>query len=136
MTPDAARILGLLSQVQEALERFAASGERASFDLRGLPMTRAEEVYVEQLLGRGEVTARLHALGESDAWETALPGVWFVVHHDPSGHVLGRFIEVGPFPALLGSQPADVREAVSGMRERVQRAAAELEAAPQPGEAP
>lgn len=124
----AARVLGLFAQIQHALERFAATAEPASFDLRSLPLTRSEEAYIEQLLGRGEVSCQLRALGESEVWETELAGVWLVVHRDPAGRVLAKLIEICTFPALLAAQPDDVREAVPRMQQRVQRAAIELEA--------
>ena len=123
-----ARILGLLAQIRAALERLDASGESSNFDLRGLPMTPEEEALVEQLLGRGEVTATLHAGGDSEIWECAFAGVWFVVHRDGGGAVLGKFIEVCAFPELLRSQPPDIHDAVEQLNARIARTQKQLTA--------
>ena len=61
-------------------------------------------------LGRGEVNARLHALGPSEIIETRYPGVWLVVHYNNADEVIGKFIEVCDVPELLRSQQEDIRE--------------------------
>ena len=43
-------------------------------------MAQVDRDQLEQLLGRGEVQARLEIAGPSEIWETAYAGVWWVRH--------------------------------------------------------
>ena len=77
--------------------------------MRSLPLAPGEEEKLLDELGRGEVQARLSALGPSEIIETRFPGVWVVTHRNNSDEVIGKFIEVCDIPGLLRSQQEDIR---------------------------
>jgi hydrogenase-1 operon protein HyaF len=100
----------LLHEIRHALDALLDSGARSVIDLRSMPLAPGEEQQLLEELGRGEVNARLHALGPSEIVETRYPGVWLVVHYNNADEVIGKFIEVCDVPELLRSQQEDIRE--------------------------
>ena len=107
--------LPLLHEVRHALAQFIDSGESSVIDLRSLPMTDEDWHELEAALGRGEVEATLDAGGTSTVRETLYPGVWLVEHAGEGGVVTARFIEITEIPAILRSQPEDVKEALEAL---------------------
>lgn len=112
-------VLPLLHEIRHALERLARDDEPHVIDLRGLPMAPGEEQRIEAALGRGEVHATLDALGSSHIHETAFSGVWLITHCNEAGEVVGKFIEITRFPAILQSQDADLQSALTTLAERL-----------------
>lgn len=117
----------LLHEIRHALERLLGTGEETVIDLRSLPLGESGERHLLEELGSGELECRLDALGTSTVRETAYHGVWVVTHENAAGSVIGRFIEVTFLPAILKSDPVDVRSGLARLAER-------LEASP--GDAP
>jgi hydrogenase-1 operon protein HyaF len=100
----------LLHDVRHALRRWLDEGEVTVIDLRSIPMGPGEEDRIVSALGRGEVQARMSALGPSEIIETRFPGVWLVTHYNNDEEIIGKFIEVCDMPRLLKAQEEDVRE--------------------------
>jgi hydrogenase-1 operon protein HyaF len=105
----------LLHEIFHALQRLYDSGEVTIIDLRALPLAPGEEEQIEQKLGRGEVQARIDALGPSEIIETAIAGVWLVTHYNAEEEVLGRMIEICRIPAILESQDQDIEYGLDDM---------------------
>jgi hydrogenase-1 operon protein HyaF len=82
-------------------------------------MAPGEEVWLENQLGRGEVTARLDALGPSEIRETAVAAVWLVIHRNADEEVVGKFIEVTRCPAILQSQTEDMHHGLRRLQQRL-----------------
>lgn len=114
---DAARSTGntspILREILQALRELAADGRESVIDLRSLPFGPGDERALKAALGVGEVSALVHALGDSEVEETAYPGVWWVEHRGPDGAVMAKTVEIAYVPKVLCSQPDDVREAVT-----------------------
>jgi hydrogenase-1 operon protein HyaF len=110
----------LLHEVKHALERLVAEGETSIIDLRSIPLAPGEEERILEILGRGEVVARLNVLGASDVVETEYSGVWIVTHYNDNEETIGRFIEVTRLPEILRSQAEDVAEASERLALRLQ----------------
>ncbi len=106
----------LLHQIRHALQRLLERGETTTIDLRRMPLSAAERERLRRFLGRGEVSVRLEALGESDILESAFPGVWLVTHRDVQGGVMGEFIEIATVPGLLAAGPDDLKDAVGAIQ--------------------
>jgi len=102
----------ILNEIRHALQRLLDDGEATTIDLRGIPMGPGEEAHLETLLGTGEVTANINAMGLSTVNETSLAGVWLVVHYNDNDEILGKFIEITRFPTILESQAEDMRSAL------------------------
>jgi hydrogenase-1 operon protein HyaF len=107
----------LLHEIGHALERLLNLGQASVIDLRGVPLAPGEEARILEFLGRGEVSAQLDAVGLSTVNESRFAGVWVVTHHDATGEVVGRLIEVTFVPDILRSQVPEMRES----RERIAR---------------
>lgn len=105
-------------EILQHLEEMATDGTEAIIDLRSLPMSAADRAELEASLGRGEVSAKLTAMGDSEVWETHFPGVWWVRHRGNSGEVIAEQVEITLLPEILKSDPADVRAGAARMREQ------------------
>jgi hydrogenase-1 operon protein HyaF len=95
-----------------ALKKLLDEGEATIIDLRALPLGPGEEQQLESLLGIGEVTAKIDAMGPSTVNETLFAGVWLVTHRNTEDAILGKFIEITRYPSILESQTEDMRSAL------------------------
>lgn len=106
----------LLREIADALERFVATGEVTAIDMRGLPLGDADRAVLEQRLGQGEVSAILTVAGQSEVWETAFSGVWWVRHRGASGGVAAEEIVITRLPEILATHPDDARDGLMRLR--------------------
>ncbi len=111
----------LLHEIATLLQRYVEHGESAQLDLKSLPFAPAEYEGLRAALGRGEVSARLDAIGDSEVYETQFPGVWWVTHHNVEGDVIADLIEIAAVPAILPSQPEDVRDGLERLQHMLGR---------------
>lgn len=114
----------LLHELRHALERLLATGETHAIDLRAIPLAPGEEDRLLAQLGPGELVAQLEAQGRSEIRECDYAGVWCVSHWNSAGELVGRVLEVTFVPALLASQPADVRRGLGRLAATLDAAAA------------
>jgi hydrogenase-1 operon protein HyaF len=105
----------ILNEVRHALEKLIEGGESTTIDLRALPMGPGEEQQLESLLGIGEVTAKIEAMGTSTINESLYAGVWLVTHRNTEDAILGKFIEITRYPSILESQAEDMRSALESL---------------------
>lgn len=109
----------ILHEIAALLENLAHTGAGGSIDLGSMPMLPGDRAILEEVLGRGEVSAEIDALGPSHVRETALRGVWWVTHCNDAGETLADLIEVARLPSILATPDEDVREALQSLRERL-----------------
>ncbi len=105
----------LLAEIAARLERLASEGAASSMDINSLPFAPGEYEQLRALLGEGEVSARIDALGPSEVLETRYPGVWWVTHYNVEGDIIADTIEITEIPEILKSQPADMRGALESL---------------------
>jgi len=105
-------LIPLLHEIRHALERWLREGHSHVIDLHSLPMSPDEQRQLLDLLGEGEVSASLSALGNSEVIETAFAGVWRVTHYNDDDVLVGHFIEICQAPDILKSHPDDGRLAL------------------------
>jgi len=98
----------ILHEVRHALEKLLSEGKSSVIVLRSIPLAPGEERKIIEILGEGEVHARLDALGPSDIYETKFAGVWLVTHFNENDSIVSRFIEVTVLPDVLKSQHEDI----------------------------
>lgn len=98
----------LVAEVAARLQRLAHEGIASSIDLNSLPFAPGEYDQLRALLGDGEVSARIEALGRSEVMETRYPGVWWVTHYNVEDDIIADTIEITAVPDILRSQPADI----------------------------
>jgi len=113
----------ILSEIAQRLQRLAQSGEPSSIDLRSLPMTQADRDQLQELLGRGEVSARLDIAGPSDIWETAYAGVWWIRHMGAGERIATEEIAVTRIPEIFLSDLNDVNLAAQRLHRELEHSA-------------
>jgi hydrogenase-1 operon protein HyaF len=111
--------LPILHEVRHGLHRLHDSGEPTLIDLHALPFGPGDEERLLELLGRGEVEARIDALGATRVWETAFPGVWLIDHRNAQDERLALHIEVSSIPEILRSQREDIADALIRLDARI-----------------
>ena len=99
---------GILSEIEQALEELLNSKQVHRIDLRAMPWSAGEEHKLEQMLGRGEVTIELNALGKSIFQETRYSGVWLISHYNEAEELIGKIIEISYLPDMVFAQQEDI----------------------------
>jgi hydrogenase-1 operon protein HyaF len=110
----------LLHELADALRLLADSGESNSIDLRSLPLTETDLAELAEMLGKGELSARIDSIGYSQVQETAFSGIWWISHYGDDGDLLAEILEVTRVPELLISHVDDIRFAVERITEKVE----------------
>jgi hydrogenase-1 operon protein HyaF len=110
-----------LSELASCLDRLATTDECAAIDLRSLPLSPDDRMELQHLLGNGEVTATLHAEGESTLRETAFSGIWWVEHRSRDGDLVADLLEVTRVPAILASAPDEISTAAEHLNLRIRQ---------------
>jgi hydrogenase-1 operon protein HyaF len=111
--------LPVLSQVRHALAQLVHGGEPTQIDLAAMPFGPGDEDRLMALLGAGEVTASVDALGLTRIQETAFSGVWIVEYLNTDGQRVALHLEVDHVPQLLRSQPEDLGDALAALDARL-----------------
>lgn len=112
-------ILPLLHEIRHALEGLLATGQTTVIDLQAMPLMPLELVELKDILGTGEVSAELHALGKSTIQEMACSGVWWIVHYNIDEKVVSQTIEICRIPAILMAQNADIQMGLQQLLEKL-----------------
>lgn len=99
----------LLAEIASCLQHLIQTGKPSLLDLKSLPLSPQEYEQLRQLLGQGEVSARLEAIGPSEIVETRYPGVWWVTHFNVEGDIIADLIEIDRVPAILCGQTEDMQ---------------------------
>lgn len=110
----------LLHEIAALLDSLARTGQGGTLQLKGLPLLPGDYAALQEALGEGELSAELQALGPTQIRETALHGVWWVIHRNGAGEVMAEAIEVTRCPEILQTPAEDVSEAAQRLRERLQ----------------
>lgn len=110
----------VLHEIAHALRRWLETKSAHVIDLRAMPMAPKEITELIEILGTGEITAQLNALGESEIVETRFPGVWLITHFHENRSVSARSIEITDMPALLKSQQEDVAFGLNQLEETLE----------------
>ncbi len=112
-------LLPVLHRVAGMLQTLLETGRGNMLDLRREPLTADDIAELKQLLGRGEIDARLTGLGSSNVAETSVAGVWWITHFNEQGEVTGEFIEITPCPDLFKSFPDDLAASLGRLQDRI-----------------
>ncbi len=109
----------VMREIATRLGCLADTGESAVIDLRSLPLTDADRVQLETVLGSGEVEAELRVLGQSSIRETGFPGVWWIRHRGGDQRVAAEEIAVTRIPEILITHVDDIRTAAGRLRQHL-----------------
>lgn len=111
--------IAILHEIEALLERYQAFGLNGSIDLRWLALLPGDLERLQEVLGSGEVSARVDALGVATVRESAIHCVWWVEHCGPDGQFQGQWIEITEVPSLLRSDRAAIGYGLESLRERI-----------------
>jgi hydrogenase-1 operon protein HyaF len=111
--------IAVLGELQNLLGELAASGKGGSIDVRSLPLAPGDYALLKDFLGEGEVYATIDALGVTEVRETAIAGIWWVIHRNKHEEVLADCIEVCEVPDIMKSQSEDIQQAIETLRSRL-----------------
>ena len=109
----------ILYEIQSLLNDLVTSGKSASIDLRSLPLLPGDYEKLKEVLGQGEVSANIDAMGPTQVRETAIHGVWWVTHYNSDETVIAELIEVTALPGILRTHPADARVGLDLLQSRL-----------------
>jgi hydrogenase-1 operon protein HyaF len=120
----------ILYEVRHALDRLIAAGEETRIDLNAIPFGPGDEGRLVCLLGTGEVSASIEALGATRVQETAVPGVWLVDYRNAEGERLALHLEIAAIPEILRTQREDLDTAIAKLDARLRLGGAARAASP------
>jgi hydrogenase-1 operon protein HyaF len=109
-------IRALLAEIAARLEKLASDGTTSSIDLNSMPLAAGEYEQLRQMLGQGEVTAHIEAIGPSEIIETRYPGVWWVTHYNVEGDIVADLLEIAAIPDIFKSQTEDISAGLELLR--------------------
>ncbi|SMH33682.1 hydrogenase expression/formation C-terminal domain-containing protein [Maritimibacter sp. HL-12] len=110
----------VLQEIHAALDTLLATGTTTTIDLGAIPFAPGDERLLDEVLGKGELSATLEVLGTSHVEETGIPGVWRIDHFDQNGETLSRFVEVTFLPDILKTQRADAEAGLTRLAIRLE----------------
>lgn len=100
--PLAPAVAALLQEIEAALAQLQTDDRETTIDLgRGIPLLPVHYQQLQHHLGRGEVSAQLDSLGQSELFETAIAAVWWIRHYAPDGALIAELITISRCPTLL-----------------------------------
>ena len=106
----------LLAEIATLLEEFTRDGTCGNIDLNSLPFAPGEYEQLRQLLGQGEVSVHIEAVGPSEIIETRYPGVWWATHYNVEGDIVADTLEITDIPEIIKSQSADIATGLELLR--------------------
>ena len=112
-------IRSLLVEIATLLDKLAVSGETGMIDLNSLPLAPGEYEQLRQMLGQGEVTAHIEAIGPSEIIETRYPGVWWVTHYNVEGDIVADTLEITTIPEIIKSQADDINTGLELLQDQI-----------------
>lgn len=112
-------VRAIAHEIETLLGRLIHDGEVGSIDLRSLPMSPEDFANLRALLGEGEVSAVVNALGPTEVRETGVRGVWWVTHRNSEDDTLVELIEITHVPEILKAHPDDVEDGLEWLRARL-----------------
>lgn len=107
----------LLIEIRHALRVLHERGETKTLNLSNFPLTNGDSRFLDEALGRGNVTISYRGREHTYWQETKIAGVWWGEYRNSNGHVVLRTIEITDFPELAKSQSEDVEEGLGRLEE-------------------
>lgn len=114
--PSTGMAQAVFNELADRLQAFAEHGDRHVIDLTSLPMTSTDRQQLAEMLGQGEVKITLSTIGDSEIYETAYSGIWWIKHYSADQQLLSELIEVGALPEIVASQPEDIQQAAEAIK--------------------
>lgn len=101
----------IINELLQLMDNYLATGQQAAIDVKSLPLSPQDYQQLQQTLGRGEVNISARLAGDTDIYETAYAGVWWITHRNMDNTVIAEHIEVGRVPDIVNAHDEDIRQA-------------------------
>lgn len=102
--------LPILVELDSHLSAYAEGGPPHSINLSLLPLSEAEQEFLDERLGRGSVDILSRAYGKCQVISTLVPNVWWVRYYNSMGVLILNSIEVVEIPQVVCAAPEDLRD--------------------------
>ncbi|MGD8925973.1 MAG: hydrogenase expression/formation C-terminal domain-containing protein [Thioalkalispiraceae bacterium] len=113
------QVAAILNEIDELLKQLIEQNKPSAIDLRSLPLFPGDYENLRELLGEGEITAKLNSLGPSSIVETRIPGVWWCTHYNEADEKIAEFIEITRIPELLLTDSVELQQSRSKLAELI-----------------
>ncbi|MGD8576471.1 MAG: hydrogenase expression/formation C-terminal domain-containing protein [Thiohalophilus sp.] len=113
------QLLAILTELQTKLESLLKNGDSDSIDLRTLPMFPGDYELLKETLGYGEINVSIDAMGPTEIYETAIPGVWWITHYNSDDENIAEYIEITELPELIKTDPVEIQQAGSRLQQLI-----------------
>ncbi|MDY6980701.1 MAG: hydrogenase expression/formation C-terminal domain-containing protein [Pseudomonadota bacterium] len=120
------QVMAILNELLAKLTALSEQGINDSIDLRSLPMFPGDYEQLKETLGYGEIHVSIDAMGPTEIYETAIPGLWWVSHFNSADENIAEFIEITALPAILKTDEQDLREAGQQLQQLIDRSSHNL----------
>lgn len=105
------QVMAILSELLTKLNALSEQGTNDFIDLRSLPMFPGDYEQLKETLGYGEIHVSIDAMGPTEIYETAIPGIWWVSHSNSEDENIAEFIEITALPAILKTDEQEIHQA-------------------------
>ena len=102
----------VVNEIAQLMRAYLNNKQPAVIDIKSLPFVRTDYEQLKLLLGKGEVTASAQLSGETEIYETAYAGVWWIIHRNIDNKILAEHIEITEIPSVLSSHIEDMKQAL------------------------
>ena len=74
---------------------------------------------LKETLGYGEINVSIDAMGPTEIYETAIPGIWWITHYNNDDENIAEYIEITELPELLKTDPQEIQQAGSRLQQLI-----------------
>lgn len=120
------QLLAILSELLSKLTVLNREGTTDSIDLRTLPMFPGDYEQLKETLGYGEINVSINAMGPTEIYETAIPGIWWITHYNSEDENIAEYIEITALPELLKTDPQEIQQAEPQLQQLIDNHAQNL----------
>lgn len=103
----------LFKEIRQGIFTLLRTGQSHLIDIGNLPLVTEDYNQLRRVLGKGAVTAVIHALGQAKIKETKLSGVWWITHYNSNGDVIGELLEITVMPEIMETQYVDIQDTLN-----------------------
>lgn len=107
----------LLAELQDKLEGWTPSAEPHVINLTLLPQTDEDLAYLDERLGRGQVTILSRGYGNCRITSTGVRNVWWVQYYNSNEGLILNTLEVSDIPDVACAAPEDIEASAQRLGE-------------------
>lgn len=116
---DRSMVDAVIIELLQLMDNYLLTQTAGAVDIKSLPLSDDACSLLKSKMGLGEVNAVVRLSGDTEVYETAFSGVWWITHKNIDGRVLAEHIEVGRVPAILCSHNEDIKQAREKLYQQV-----------------